>query len=478
MSRTYDLLVLGAGPAGIAAALAGRRHGMGVAVLDEAHAGGGQIYRAPTYAIGSRELENSPELQHGEALRSALRCSGADLFLGHRVWSVASGPRAAAIGPSGQVEFDARTLIVATGTTERVLPVPGVTLPGVIGLAAATILIKAHAAVPLGPTIVAGVGPLLYAVATGLLKAGGELAGVIDLSRPSDWIWALPALANRPDLLARGASWQLQLRRAGVPLYMGHAVTAIHGSQDVEEVEICPVDRNWHPCPAGRTVRIRARSVAIGHGLIPATEALRLLGVRQVFRPELGGWIPALDSDGASQVPGVYGAGDCTGVSGAAAAEFAGALAGLTAARDAGHLSIDRYNDEAIPLRRQLGRAERFGAAISKLMTVRSGLVRAIPNDTVVCRCEDVTRAAIDRAAAAGASRLNQLKLTTRCGMGPCQGRMCGEPAAELMALARGTGRPLVGQWSARTPLRPLPLATAVGDYTYDDIPKPTPPPA
>jgi NADPH-dependent 2,4-dienoyl-CoA reductase/sulfur reductase-like enzyme len=478
MSRGYDLLVLGAGPAGIGAVLAARRHGLSVAVLDEAPAAGGQIYRAPSYAVTGAEMKANPDLAHGEDLRSALGRSGAHLLLGHRVWFLAPGIQAAALGPAGPVEFEARAIVIATGTTERIVPIPGITAPGVIGLAAATILLKAHAAVPAGPTLVAGVGPLLYAVAAGLLKRGGRVAAVVDLARPGDWLSALPALGNRPWLLARGLAWMARLRGAGVPLFQGHAVSAIHGSAAIEEAEIRPVDRNWGPREGGRVIRIPASGVAIGHGLVPATEALRVLGVRQHFRPERGGWIPELCPGGATPVPGVYVAGDCAGVSGAAAAELAGELAGLTVARDTGGLSGPAYEAEARPVRNRLRRAHRFGSGISRLMTLRPGLVGAIPDETVVCRCEDVTRAAIDRATAAGARHLGQLKSTTRCGMGPCQGRMCGEAAAELVALASGLSRVAVGQWTARTPIRPLPLGQMVGAYSYDDIPRPAPAPA
>lgn len=478
MIRSYDLLVVGAGPAGASAALAARRHGLKTAILDEARAAGGQIYRAPSYAVAVAEKPANPDLERGETLRSALHRSGADLFFGHRVWFVSPGVQVAAVGPDGAVQFSAPTIVVATGTTERVLPVEGITLPGVVGLAAATILLKAQAITPAPPTVVAGVGPLLYAVAVGILKAGGEVAAVVDLARAADWAAIAPALAVRPDLLTRGLSWMTRLRRAGVPVFSGCSITAIGGAETVEEVEIRPVDHDWCPRSTRQARRVLARSVALGHGLVPATEALQLLGVPQLYRPERGGWVPDAGADRATSVAGVYVAGDCAGISGAAAAEIAGELAGLAAARDVGRLSRAAYEDEASQLQRRLARAERFGSAISRLMTLRPGLVRAISGETVVCRCEDLTRTAIDRATAAGARHLSQLKSTTRCGMGPCQGRMCGEAAAELMAFASGRDRATVGQWAARTPIRPVPLAAMVGAYDYDDIPKPVPAPA
>lgn len=478
MTADYDLIVLGAGPAGVGAALAARRHDLKVAVLDQARAAGGQIYRAPNFRVGAPELRAQPDLARGEKLRAALEGSGADLFLDHKVWFVAPGISVAAVGPHGPTRFEAPAIVVATGTTERIIPVPGITLPAVVGLAAATILLKAHAVVPAGPTVVAGIGPLLYAVASGLLKAGGEVAAVVDLARPTDWAAIAPRLASRPDLLAQGFSWVAKLRRAAVPLFFGHTVTAVGGSEAVEDVEIRPVDPDWRPLREGQPVLIKARSVAIGHGLVPATEALQLLGVPHAFHPAEGGWTPQVEADRSTPVAGVYAAGDCAGVVGAAAAGLAGEIAGLSVARDAGRLSPSAYEGETRGLQRKWARAARFGSAISRLMALRTGLIQAIPSPTVVCRCEDVTRASIEAAVSAGVRHVGQLKSTTRCGMGPCQGRMCAEAAAELVALGSGSDRTAVGQWTARTPMLPVPLAAMVGVYDYDDIPKPVPAPA
>ncbi|WP_439578676.1 NAD(P)/FAD-dependent oxidoreductase [Elioraea sp.] len=468
-----DLAVIGGGPAGASAAIEARRLGLSVALIDENAAAGGQIYRAPSWGDGERPVH--PDRAAGERLREDLARSAATLLLGHKAWHVAPGGRISTVGAAGARAIEAAALVLATGTSERVMPVPGITLPGVIGLAAATIALKAHAVVPPSPTVVAGVGPLLYAVAAGLLKSGGRVAAVVDLARPGDWARSLPALASRPDLLRQGAGWVAALWRAGVTLRFGCAVTAIHGDCGVTEVEIRPVDQAWAPRSDAAAATFAAASVAIGHGLVPATEAARLLGVPHHYRAGRGGWVPRVAADRSTEISGVYIAGDCAGISGAAAATLAGRLAALSAARDLGHLSAARWDADSAPIRAALSRAERFGWAISRLMTLRPGLVDAITPETVVCRCEDVTRARIEDAARRGAVHVNQVKSTTRCGMGPCQGRMCGEAAAELVALAARVPREAAGIWTARTPLRTMSLASLLGDYTYDDIPRPPP---
>ena len=452
------------------ATLAARQHGLRVAVIDEGQKPGGQIYRAPSYPVSAVDCRASADLALGERLRTELAASGATILSRHRAWFASPGLRVACFGPDGPAELDAKALILATGTTERVIPIPGVVLPGVIGLAAATILLKAHGALPSGPSVVAGVGPLLYAVAAGLRKAGGNVAAVVDLLRPTEWSAALPGLMTRPDLLTRGAGWMASLLRAGVPIHHGAAVTAVNGANEVEAVEITGVAPDWSPTGARTT--IAAGSLAIGHGLTPATEFARLLGVPHHFSAARGGWVSALDAD-RKAAEGVYIAGDCAGIAGAAAAEWAGTLAGLSAARDLGALPAQHYAEVTRHVRLRLARAERFGWTISRLMTLRPGLAGTMTPDTVVCRCEDIVRARIDQVTSQGGRTLNQLKSSTRCGMGPCQGRSCGEAAAEIVAGNTGQGREQVGLWTARAPLRPVALDVALGEFSYDDIPKP-----
>jgi NAD(P)H-nitrite reductase large subunit len=155
----------------------------------------------------------------------------------------------------------------------------------------------------------------------------------------------------------------------------------------------------------------------------------------------------------------------------------AGRLAGLAAARDAGALTAEGANAAAAPLLREAGSLATFSDAVAGLMSPPARLVGAIAADTVVCRCEDVTRAELEAAIDAGATEVNQLKHFTRCGMGPCQGRMCGDVVAELLACRTGATRESVGQWTARPPLRPVPLADLMGRFDYADIPIPRPAP-
>lgn len=468
----YDLIVLGAGPAGAAAAIKARSLGLSVAVIDEAPAAGGQVYRAPSPALTA--MQPDADRAKGDALRAKLAASGAVLYANHRVWSLTPGFSVIAIGPDSPLTLEAPNLIVAAGAVERHIPVTGWTLPGVVGLAGATILLKAHGVLPGRRVVVAGSGPLLLFVASKIIAAGGEVDAVVDAAPRTGWLVRAGAMLARPDLMAKGAGWLLTLLKARVPIHSSAAIRAIHGTGGVESVTVGPVDRDWRPVGnAERT--IAADAVCLGFGLLPATEVTRLLGAEHRYEPELGGWVPATDASLQTSVPGLFVAGDGAGVRGADAAPLSGELAALGVARRLG-----RGGDlagEATKIAADWHKSGRFGAAMSALAMPPPGAAAMIEAEATVCRCEGLTRATLDSAIAAGARTLADLKATTRCGMGPCGGRVCGEAAAMLIAAATGWDRHTIGQPSARPPLRPVPLAAITGAFDYDDLPIPAPAP-
>ena len=468
--RSFDVLVIGGGPAGITAATTVRRHGGRVALIDENVDAGGQVYR-PLPASFPRSSKPTSEQRAGDRLRDALASSGADRFFEHKVWGVAPGFRVDAVGPHGAVALSAPRLIAATGTSERVIPFPGWTTPGVIGLAAATILLKAQRMLPGRSTLVAGCGPLLIAVAAGIVKGGGRVAAVVDVASRGEWLGRLPALVSRPDLLARGARWMSTLRAAGVPMLWRHAIREVRETASGLEAVVGPVDPDGAP-RRGETCNFAVDSVTVGNGLTPASDVSRVLRAKHRYDLVKGGWVAETDGSGRTSVPGLYVVGDGAGIAGAAAAEHHGAVVSLAALHDLGRLDMTVARREAERLGAKLDRAARFGRAMAGMMAIRGAQVAAIPRDTLVCRCEDVTRAEIERAIDDGAREVNQVKAWTRCGMGPCQGRTCGDVVAEIVAQRVG-GREVAGYFTGRLPLRPVSLQAVTGDYVYADIPIP-----
>jgi NADPH-dependent 2,4-dienoyl-CoA reductase/sulfur reductase-like enzyme len=468
-----DLVVLGAGPAGANAALEAAGHGLSVTLIDENAAAGGQVWRAHAPSVARHDAD----ARDGATLRARLAASSVHHLEGATAWLMGREDfwRVDIARHGAAQTITAEALVIATGAHERVIPFPGWTLPGVFGLAAATILLKANGVLPGQRTVVAGCGPLLSLVAASILKAGGTVAAVVDLASRTEWLRTVPALAARPDLLARGAGWRARLAAARVPFFYRHTVIAAEGREQLDTVTLGRVDEHGRPLAGAPGVALAADALAIGHGLVPDTAATRLLRLSHRYDPA-SGWVAARDGTLAASAPNVWLAGEVGGIGGAAVAELQGRLAGLTAAHALGRLDAASWSSEAAPLRAAIARAGRAAAAMAWMMRPRPAMAEGISPDTIVCRCEDVPRATIDSAITAGAHDLNQIKQWTRCGMGPCQGRMCGEAAAALLAPHVG-GREHVALWTGRPPLRPVSADDLLGDFAYADIPIPAPAP-
>lgn len=470
MSGEVDVVVLGAGPAGVHAAMTAAQYGLSVVLLDQNHAAGGQVFRSmPATFVAPA---GSSATSEGDELRQQLSRSAVRTHFGHTVWNVSADLRVDAVGVDGPIHWQCRALVVAAGTTERVVPFPGWTLPNVIGLAAATIMLKSQKMLPGANTLIAGCGPLLTAVAAGVLDGGGKIAAVVDAAPRSAWLKASGGMVSRPDLMWQGVRWLAQIKRSGTPILSGHAIERIEAGDGGLVATIAPVDAERR-LQAGERHRVKADTVVVGNGLVPGTDVTRLLRAGHTFDRKLGGWVAVTDEHCRTTHPGLYAAGDGCGISGAAAAIHHGALAGLSVAHDLGRMDAASFRREAAKVRSRLAKATKFGRAMGSLMALPAGQVDTISPDTVVCRCEDVTRAEIDAAVASGARDMNQLKAWTRCGMGPCQGRTCGDVAAELAARQGGVDREAFGYFTGRAPLRPVSLEQLTGDYGYADIPLP-----
>jgi NADPH-dependent 2,4-dienoyl-CoA reductase/sulfur reductase-like enzyme/bacterioferritin-associated ferredoxin len=462
-----DVAVIGAGPAGTHAALAAASTGLSVALFDDNPSAGGQIFRAPVAGV---VVGNSVERQAGDALRRALAASKVTTFFAHSVWAVTGAYRIDAVGPQGPAHCTARALIVASGATERIVPFEGWTAPGVIGLADAAILLNSQGLPPGRSTLVAGCGPWLAAVAAKTIDNGGNVAAIADLAGTADWVRTLPAMAARPDLLLQAMRGWSTIRRAGTPRYGRHSVVRIEPANDHLRATLAPCDTSGRPLDTHRTT-VLADCIVVGHGLTPATEITRLLRAEHRYSRGAGGWIPVADQDGRTSRTLLYVAGDAAGIVGAAAAATGGILAGVACAFDLGAADPSRQKRRVQSLRGKQRRAARFRHAMATLMAPSAAYVDSIPPQTIVCRCEEVTRAEIDAACDAGAHDMNQLKAWTRCGMGLCQSRTCGDIAGDLLMRRLGApSREAVGCFSARTPLRPVTIEALTGDFSYDDI--------
>ena len=470
MRHEQDLIVIGAGPAGISAAITASRHGLKVTLIDDSSIAGGQIYRAtPKEWTRNASTPGDQDLDDGNVLRDLLSKSNVVHLTNHVVWAVAPGFEVRAVSDTKEIKLSAKQLIICSGVTERILPFPGWTTPGVIGLAASTNLLKSQQILPEKNPVIAGSGPLLYAVADAIIVAGGKPAAIADLGSLADWIISLPKLLTAPTLLFRGLLWRARIFKARIPVLHRHHVARVYGDDQVETIELMPINANGTPLLKKKSIKFKSASLIVGHGLIPSVEISRLLKAKHLYRAKRGGWIPEIDAFQRTSISGLYVAGDCGGISGAKTAALSGTIAGLRASFDSDMISQKTFQDLYHLTERKKNKAERFGKQMGKLMSIRSGLLEGLTPDTIVCRCEDITYGQIMGAIKAGAADCNEVKAWTRAGMGPCQGRTCGETIAEILSRQVGD-RDKAGFFTARVPLRPCTIDALAPICSYDEI--------
>ena len=458
-----DVLVIGAGPAGLAAAAAAREYGADVICLDLFSRAGGQYHMQPA-AEGGR-FERSTQVAGGRAAEKRCHDLGVRFLLETEVFWAEPGFTVYARRGVDAVTIQATSIVAATGATERPIPFEGWTLPGVIGAGAAQRLIKANATPPGQNVVLAGTGPFLLAVAQTFATAGLSLRAFVERQRPG--LGALSPFLSHPGRLPEAIGLLRALKRTGARLHTGHAVLAALGDKCVEAVRLAPLGRDGKPDVDSAFTIEGIDCLAIGHGFQPGIDFTTLLQARHAFDPDLGGWHCVVDRQTqATSIDGLFAAGETTGIGGSVPARLSGRLAGLHAGRVASRVTP---TDEIETLRRAADDARAFARKLATLFPFPATMIEALPRDEIVCRCEDVTRGAIESAIDDGATDAFSVKMWTRAGMGPCQGRMCGTGLAHIVAARTGQSVADAGYNRPHMPLRPVPLSTVEAALTPAD---------
>src|SRR6266851_4034246 len=427
LRERYDVAVVGAGPAGLAAAHLCARSGLDCVLLDDQPGPGGQIYRAVAASPLPRGTVLGPDYWRGETLVRAALESGAHHVAGAAVWGLPREGELAASVAGGSRLLRASRIILATGALERPFPIPGWTLPGVMTAGAAQILLKSSALVPHGRTVLAGCGPLVWLLAWQYLNAGVRLEAILDTTPQAN-------------------------RRRALGVVGGVVELRAEGSGRVEAVA--------YRTARGQEARLPVDALLLHQGVVPNVNLAMSANVAHRWSDAQACWVPVLDDYGASDVAGLALAGDGAGIAGAEAAEARGRLAAIAAIRSLkGEPSLAEEEQAA---RRSLARFER-GRAFLDLLYRPAPQFRRPRGATLVCRCEEVNTEQIVDAVALGCPGPNQLKAFLRCGMGPCQGRLCGLTVTELMAEARGVSCAEIGYYRLRPPVKPITLAELAG---------------
>ncbi|MCA9923746.1 MAG: FAD-dependent oxidoreductase [Anaerolineales bacterium] len=452
MKIHYDLVIIGAGPAGLAAAIAAAKHRLSVLIIGEQQDPGGQIYRNIENVDSDQVNNQGPEYSRGRSLIKAFRQAKVDYLYDATVWHVQVETTFIVSyildNDAGQVRSN--RLIIATGARERPFAIPGWTLPGVMAATAAEILLKSNNIIPEGDIVLAGSGPLLLLVANHLISAGAPVRAVLDSTPFSNYLVSLKHLPNALRSFAylyEGIQMIQKIRKHGIQIYNNVKKIEALGGNSVENV------RFQH---SGRIQEIKTSTLLLHNGLVPDTQMSFLINCDHEWYEIQRYWRPVVDKWGNTSIDGVGVAGDAAGISGGVAAEISGYLAGIEAAFSLKMISDEERDSIAKPLQKQLDRDAHIRPFLDHLFKPSADLLVPRDTQTIVCRCEEVTLQQITTALQSGALNPNQLKAQIRCGMGPCQGRMCGLTVSEIIADYRKMNIADVGYFRIRPPLKPI----------------------
>ncbi|AKM29094.1 FAD/NAD(P)-binding oxidoreductase [Pandoraea faecigallinarum] len=473
-----DAVIVGAGPAGIRAAQTLVAAGLRPIVLDENPRWGGQIYRQPPAHAGftrSKQTLYGFEAAKAEAVHNAMSSllPHVDYRPETLVW--ACDPRRLHTMHEGRetpVPFS--HLIIASGATDRVLPLPGWTLPGVYTLGGAQVALKAQGCAIGERVVFAGTGPLLYLVAYQYAKAGANVAAVLDTSAFAAQARATPRLLSQPSTFAKGVYYVGWLRAHGVRVEHGVTLDSIEGAEAGDDIDGAAGVRAIRWLRDGREHSLECSAVGLGYGLRPETQLADLAGCRFVFDELNRCWLPARDAAGRTSCSGIYLAGDGAGIAGADAAELAGRRAALALLEDLGVAAPSMPDmPDAASIERKLAGIRRFREGIEQAFALPEAPAARWPDDMLVCRCEEISARTLRECVRVdGVSEINRLKALTRVGMGRCQGRMCGEAACHVLAEASGQALAQVGRLRAQAPIKPIPIAPMLFDENVATIPE------
>ncbi|TPI11596.1 FAD-binding protein [Mesorhizobium sp. B4-1-3] len=465
MKGLWDAIVIGAGPAGMSAAATLSEGGARTLVVDEQPLPGGQIYRAVERNADNASLSAvlGSDYAAGAALAARMRATAAELRFNTSAWRIDADGTVWTKAHDKIERQQARTLVIASGAMERPVPVPGWTLPGVMTVGALQIMLKDSGLRPCGRLVLAGCGPLLYLFAGQCLEAGVSDLVLLDTAERANLIPALQHLpkavcGHGPGYLRKGVGLIIALRRHGVNIYRGVSNLRIEGAERAVAVSF----------RAGRrTLRIDLDLIALHEGVIPSQQIARSIGCAHRWDEEQQCFLPVLDPMRESSIPGIFIAGDSGGIVGAAASAHTGALGALAILK-----RLDKITDTEFASRKAVTQR-----ALRAHLTIRPFLDRLyrpreevlVPSDEViVCRCEGIRAGTIRDVVRQGCLGPNQAKAFLRCGMGPCQGRMCGPTVSAIVARETRQTPDTTGYYRIRPPLKPVSIGELASQYEED----------
>ncbi len=463
MKTHYELIIIGGGAAGLSAAVTAAEHGIKIALLDEQAAIGGQIYRGIESVPEDRGKQLGDEYLRGKPLAKAFHASDVDYFPNTQVWSLNKQREISIIKDNQAQTLSAEQIIIASGAMERPVPFSGWTLTGVMNAGAGQVLFKSSGVVPSDGVVLAGSGALLLLLASQYIRAGVKVNALLDMSTTENHIASLvkfPKALLAAQYLIKGMAYELEIRRAGVPILKGVSELKAIGDEKLQSINF------KHK---GKEKSLETDLLLTHFGVIPHIWLTQAAGCQHQWDPSQQCWRPKQDSWGKTSIEGLLITGDGAGINGARAAEFAGRIAAIQAIYALGQIDAQQRKKLTAKDKKALRRERYIRPFLEAWFAIPSELLATADNDTIVCRCEEISAGEIRTAISKGHTDSNQVKFITRCGMGVCQGRQCANAVAHIVA--NETGKPIqqAGLYRGRPPITPLTLGQLADLHSQGD---------
>ena len=450
MMAEHDLIIIGAGPAGMSAAATAAQGGLKVLLLDEQPRAGGQIYRN----VGENRAQRGwlgKDYASGARLVDALDHHNITTEFGATVWRLEKGPRVVWSQGGESTVSTAPHVLLAGGAQERPVPFPGWTLPGVMTAGSAQILMKTSGMLP-KDAVLAGSGPLLYLVAAQMIDAGCPPKALVETQTPRMMLNALPHLPKAlfaARTLIKGLGLIRKIRAAGVRRFTG--ATQFRAQAEASGAVAFSFTHK------GKRETLSTNLLLTHQGVIPSTHMSRSAGIKHVWNTAQVAFQPVTDAWGNTDVSGLHVAGDGAGIGGAETAAASGELAALNILHQVGGISADTRDQRATAARGTVFRSRAIRPFLDAAYAPPAEVLSPV-DETIVCRCEEKTAGDIRHGIGEGVSGHRQIKTSLRTGMGPCQGRMCDATVRGILCAHDPNNAPNIAPPRARSPIKPVTL--------------------
>jgi hypothetical protein len=459
MNDRFEAVIVGMGPAGMAAAVTLCSLGVHVALVDENTDPGGQVYKQPARDFRISEpgflgIKHQKGQQLIDDVRSVLnQCT---LYNDTYVWGSFDDGSLSLLrdGAISLVRYN--KLLLCEGAMERSLPFSGWTLPGIMTLGGLQKLVLHERTLPGRRFLLAGCSPLLLPVASSILKAGGEIVAICDSVSSASYLKLVPELLRRTELVWEAFSYYFPVVRHMTPVLRRCAVISALGRNRVEQVRIAELAPNGSPVP-GSEKEFQIDILGISNGFLPLGRLARLCGCEHFYDPLQRCWRPKTDDRMRSSLPDIYVAGDSRGIGCRDLAAIDGRLAALHIAGELGRISASELRQQVQRLNGERSVIQRYASKLNRIFSYPQGILDALDRETIVCRCEQVTLGEVLAGIETGYRNINEIK-RTRIGMGMCQGRTCESIVTQIM-LQRGIPIEEIGYMNLRPPLSPIPVS-------------------